>query len=207
MARIELEIDNTRVAAPFDGILDRLPVEIGAYLQGGDEVARLLEQDPIVFVGYVSQQERHRLVLGDRGIAYLGTGLVAEGEVTYIAVEPDPITRTYKVELQIPNPDGSLVSGITAELRIPVRFVSAIQLSPALLSLDNGDELGIKVVNQQDRVEFLPVQVIRSTADGLWIAGLPENIRIITVGQGFVRVGDKVIAVDESEISNRATGD
>ncbi len=207
VARIELEIDNTRVAAPFDGILDRLPVEVGAYLQGGDEVARLLEQDPIVFVGYVSQLERHRLVLGDKGIAYLVTGLVAEGEVTYIAVEPDPITRTYKVEMQIPNPDGSLVSGITAELRIPVRFVSAIRLSPALLSLNNGDELGIKVVNQQDRVEFLPVQVIRSTADGLWIAGLPENIRIITVGQGFVRVGEKVIAVDESQISNRATGD
>ncbi len=204
---IELEISNTRVVAPFDGILDRLPIEVGAYLQIGDEVARLLEQDPIIFAGYVSQQERHRLVLGDKGIVHLVTGLVAEGEVSYIAAEADPITRTFKVELHIPNPGGSFVSGITAELHIPVRFVSAIQLSPALLSLSNSDELGIKVVNRQNRVEFLPVQIVRSTAEGLWISGLPEGIRIITVGHGFVRAGDQVVAVDESKISNKVTGD
>ncbi|MDH5356970.1 MAG: efflux RND transporter periplasmic adaptor subunit, partial [Gammaproteobacteria bacterium] len=76
--RIELEISNTRITAPFDGILDRLPVEVGSYLKAGDEVGHLLEQDPIIFVGYVSQQERHRLVLGDRGIARLVTGAVVE---------------------------------------------------------------------------------------------------------------------------------
>ena len=203
---IELEIRNTRLAAPFDGILDRLSVEEGSYLKVGDEVARLLEQDPIIFVGYVSQQERHRLVLGDKGIAYLVTGMVVEGELRYIASEADPVTRTFRVELQVPNPDGSIVSGITAEIRIAVRYVSAFQLSPALLSLSNTDILGVKTVNKQSRVEFLPVQVVKSTADGIWITGLPKDIRIITVGQGFVRAGDKVIAVDEQEINESTTG-
>lgn len=207
VARIELEIRNTRVLAPFNGILDRLPVEVGAYLQGGEEVARLLDQDPVIFVGYVSQLERHNLVLGDKGIVHLVTGQVVEGELRYVAAEADPITRTFKVELQVPNPDRSLVSGITAELRIPVRFVSAFQLSPALLSLNNSDQLGIKIVNQQERVEFVPVQVVRSTADGVWVTGLPTGMRVITVGQGFVRAGDKVIAVDESAITSKATGD
>jgi multidrug efflux system membrane fusion protein len=203
--RIKLEIRNTRVLAPFDGILDRLPVEVGSYLKIGDEVGRLLEQDPIIFVGYVSQLERHRLVMGDVGIARLVTGMVVEGELRYIASEADPITRTFRVELQIPNPDGSLVSGITAELSIPVRQVSAFQLSPALLSLNNADQLGIKIVNDQNRVEFLPVQVVKSTAGGLWISGLPKGIRIISVGQGFVRAGDEVIAVDEREIIEGTT--
>jgi multidrug efflux system membrane fusion protein len=203
--RIELEIRNTRVTAPFDGILDRLPVEVGSYLNAGDEVGRLLDQDPIIFVGYVSQQERHRLVLGDRGIARLVTGAVVEGELRYIASEADPITRTFRVELQIPNPDRSLVSGITAEISIPVRFVSAIQLSSALLSLSNDDILGVKIVNAQDRVEFLPIQVVKSSPNGLWISGLPKGIRVITVGQGFVRVGDKVIAIDEREITDIKT--
>jgi len=203
--RIKLEIRNTRVIAPFDGILDRLPVEVGSYLKIGDEVGRLLEQDPIIFVGYVSQLERHRLVMGDVGVARLVTGMVVEGELRYIASEADPITRTFRVELQIPNPDGSLVSGITAELSIPVRQVSAFQLSPALLSLNNTDQLGVKIVNDQNRVEFLPVQVVKSTADGLWISGLPKGIRIITVGQGFVRAGDEVIAVDEREIIEGTT--
>ena len=205
VARIDLEIRNTRVIAPFDGILDSLPVEVGSYLKVGDEVGRLLEQDPIIFVGYVSQQERHRLVLGDRGIARLVTGAVVEGELRYIASESDPITRTFRVELQIPNPDRSLVSGITAEISIPVRFVSAIQLSSALLSLSNDDVLGVKIVNAQDRVEFLPIQIVKSTTDGLWITGLPKEVRVITVGQGFVQPGDKVIAVDEQEIAGSKT--
>jgi multidrug efflux system membrane fusion protein len=203
--RIELEIRNTRILAPFDGILDSLPVEVGSYLKAGDEIGRLLEQDPIIFVGYVSQQERHRLVLGDRGIARLVTGAVAEGELRYISSEADPFTRTFRVELQTPNPDRSLVSGITAEISIPVRSVSAIQLSSALLSLNSEDILGVKTVNAQDRVEFLPIQIVKSSPNGLWISGLPKEIRVITVGQGFVRTGDKVIAIDEQEIAGSET--
>ncbi|MDH3450687.1 MAG: efflux RND transporter periplasmic adaptor subunit, partial [Gammaproteobacteria bacterium] len=185
VAAIELEIRNTRVTAPFDGILNRLPVEVGSYLNVGDEIGRLLELDPAIFVGYVSQHERNRLVLGDKGIARFVTGMVAEGELRYVAAEADPVTRTFRVELEIPNPDGSLVSGLTAEVRIPVRYVSAFVLSPALLSLNASDVLGIKVVNSDDRVEFMPVEVVRSTAEGLWISGLPEDTRIITVGQVF----------------------
>ncbi len=207
VAAIQLEIRNTRVVAPFDGILDRLPVEVGSYLNVGDEIGRLLELNPVIFVGYVSQHERNRLVLGDKGIARLVTGMVAEGELRYIAAEADPVTRTFRVELEIPNPDGSLVSGLTAEVRIPVRYVSAFVLSPALLSLNASDVLGIKVVNREDRVEFLPVTVIKSTAEGLWISGLSEDTRIITVGQGFVHDGEKVIAVDEREIGATTAGE
>ena len=207
VAAIELEIRNTRVTAPFDGILNRLPVEVGSYLNVGDEIGRLLELDPAIFVGYVSQHERNRLVLGDKGIARFVTGMVAEGELRYVAAEADPVTRTFRVELEIPNPDGSLVSGLTAEVRIPVRYVSAFVLSPALLSLNASDVLGIKVVNSDDRVEFLPVEVVRSTAEGLWISGLPEDTRIITVGQGFVFAGEKVIAVDEREIDADPAGE
>jgi multidrug efflux system membrane fusion protein len=207
VAQIELEIRNTVIKAPFSGILDRLPVEVGAYLAPGDEVARLLDQDPIVFVGYASQQERHRLVLGDRGIAHLVTGLIAEGEVRYVAAEADPDTRTFKVEVHIPNPGGALVSGTTAEMRIPVRFVSALEVSPALLSLDSRDQLGIKVVNAQDVVEFVPVHMLRATAQGMWISGIADDVRIITVGQGFVRAGEKVVAIDEHSLSNASGGD
>ncbi len=202
---IEVEIRNTHLVAPFDGILERLQVEVGAYVKGGDEVARVLELDPIIFVGYVSQLERHRLVLGDKGIAHLVTGQAVEGTLRYIASEADPATRTFRVEFQIPNPDDSLVSGITAELHIPIRFVSAFQLSPALLSLNNADRLGVKIVNEENRVEFLQLQVVKSTSDGLWVSGLPRGTRIITVGQGFVHVGDKVVAIDERDIKGDTT--
>jgi len=88
-----------------------------------------------------------------------------------------------------------------------VRYVSAFVLSPALLSLNASDVLGVKFVNSDDRVEFMPVEVVRSTAEGLWISGLHEDTRIITVGQGFVHAGEKVIAVDEREIDAGSAGE
>ncbi len=202
--RIQTEIDNTTLRAPFDGILVERPVEIGTFVAVGDEVARILEQDPMLVTGAVTQQDVRRLVLGDRGVVRLVTGQLAEGEVRYIASESDPATRTFRIEMAVPNPGGALVSGVSAEIHIPVGSVTAYHVSPALLSLNEADELGIMSVNSENIVEFHPVDIVRATADGLWIAGVPSDVRIITVGQGFVRRGERVTAVSEAEVA--ATG-
>ncbi len=193
--RIEVAISNTVVRAPFDGVLDDRPIEVGAYVQPGDVVARILDQDPILAVGSVTQLERGGLVLGDQGLARLITGQVAEGKIRYIAAEAEEATRTFRVELELANPDATLVAGITAEISIPVRTVTAYRISPALLSLNRSDVLGVKGVDDGDVVRFYPVQIVRATADDLWISGLPKDVRVITVGQGFVQAGERVTPV------------
>jgi multidrug efflux system membrane fusion protein len=202
--RIAVEVANTTVRAPFDGVLDRRPVEIGTYVTDGDEVGRILDTDPMLVTGAVTQQDRKRLVLGDHGIARLVTGQVVEGRVRYVASESASATRAFRVEMEVPNPDGALVSGVTAELSIPVQVVSAHHLSSALLSLSSSDEIGVKVVDDQDRVEFRPVKIVRASAEGMWVSGLPPQARVITVGHGFVRAGDRVRAVPEEQVSGGA---
>jgi multidrug efflux system membrane fusion protein len=200
--QIEIEIANTTVNAPFAGVLDRRPVEIGTFAKSGDELARIIEQDPMLVVGSVTQLDRHLLVLGDPGVARLITGQVVTGLIRYIGSEADEATRTFRVELEVPNPDGAVVAGTTAEISIPVRSVIAHQVSPALLSQDRLDAVGIKAVALDDTVTFHPVEVIRSSADGLWVSGLPQDARVITVGHGFVRVGEEVRAVPEESIAD-----
>ncbi len=202
--RIEVGISNTIVRAPFNGVLDDRPIEVGTYVQSGDVVARILEQNPILAVGSVTQLERSRLVLGDQGLARLITGQVADGKIRYIASEAEEATRTFRVELELPNPDRMLVAGITTEISIPVRTIAAYRISPALLSLSSTDELGIKGVDNEDMVQFYPVQIVRATADDLWISGLPQGVRIITVGQGFVRPGERVQPVAEDDVAKAA---
>jgi multidrug efflux system membrane fusion protein len=102
------------------------------------------------------------------------------------------------VELALDNADGALASGVTAELRIPVGTVLAHKVSPAVLTLDDDGTLGVKVVNERGAVEFYPADVAVSTSDGVWLAGLPDNANVITVGQGFVRAGEQVAAVPET---------
>lgn len=192
--RVEVEIGNSVVTAPFDGVLHTRPVEIGDFLSEGNEIGRIIELDPILVTGDVTQRDLMDLRVGARGIARLITGKQLEGRLRYVASEADGSTRTFRVELQVDNPDGAVVSGTTAELRIPAEELSAHYISPALLSLNGRDEIGVKSVNDDGVVVFHGVDIVRAGADGVWVSGLPERVRVITVGQGFVREGDRVEA-------------
>ena len=70
-----------------------------------------------------------------------------------------------------------------------------MKVTPAMLALDESGNLGVKTLDE-DLVEFIPVQLVKAEQDGVWLTGLGEKVRIITIGQGFVRNGDKVIAIE-----------
>jgi multidrug efflux system membrane fusion protein len=198
VARIEVNIDQTEIRAPFAGIVERRPVELGDYLKAGSVVATIVDQDPYLVVGQVSEREVSYLRRGMPGTARLPGGQEMSGKLRFIATKADPLTRTFRVELRVPNTKRLLRDGLTAELRIAVETVSAHFVSPALLTLDDGGVIGLKTVNAEGVVEFHPVRIFSAGATGVWLAGLPENVRAITVGQEFVRPGERVTAVAEA---------
>ncbi len=192
--RVEVALSHSSLVAPFDGVLHTRPVEIGDFIAEGKEVARIIELDPILITGDVTQRELDYLKVGAQGSAKLLTGEQLEGVLRYVASESDGVTRTFRVELEVANPGGKVVSGTTAELRIPAEQLSAHYISPALLSLNSQDQIGVKSIDDDGVVIFHVVDIVRSGADGVWVAGLPQRVRVITVGQGFVRAGDRVEA-------------
>jgi membrane fusion protein, multidrug efflux system len=125
-------------------------------------------------------------------------GTLREGRVHYIAARADTATRTFRVEIRVPNPDRSLPSGISARVEIPVEVVRAHRVSPALVTLDDRGRLGVKTVEDDDRVTFHLIDPMRADVEGLWVTGLPERARVITVGQGFVNAGDPVRVTPEA---------
>lgn len=204
LERARLELAHTEIKAPFKGILEERPVEIGDYVDSGDAVATVIEQDPFLVVGEVAETEIAGLRPGMAGRARLITGETVEGKLRFVGSRADPATRTIRVELEVPNPDGRFVAGVSAELRIAYAEVAAHRLSPALLTLNDEGALGVKSVDADDRVVFHPASVVRAGADAVWLAGLPEPLRLITVGQGFVRAGDRVRPVPEAAVDEGA---
>ena len=192
LARVEVEITNSVLVAPFDGVLNTRPVEVGDFVAEGKQVAQIIELNPILVTGDVTQTELGQLRVGARGGAKLITGEDLEGIIRYVASEADQATRTFRVELEVDNPDRTVVSGTTAQMRIPAETVSAHYISPALLSLNSQDQIGVKSVNDDGIVVFYDVDIVRTGVDGVWVTGLPERTRVIIVGQGFVREGDRV---------------
>ena len=198
LAKVEVDLANTRLLAPFAGRLDQRMVEIGDYVNDGNAIGRIIQEDPILVVGHVTQQNRHRVRLGDTGEAHLITGRTVTGRVRYVAAESDATTRTFRVALEVPNADGAILSGISAEIRIPGAASAAHLVSPALLALDAQGRLGIKDVGDDGVVAFHPVEIVRADEGGIWVSGLPDPVRVITVGHGFVHPGQQVEAVPMS---------
>ena len=195
LKRAELALADTVIEAPFAGILDRRHVEIGDYLDVGDPVASLLDQDPYLVIGEVTETDVGKLERGMAGTVRLATSEIAEGKLRYIASQSDEQTRTFEVELEVPNPSGRLAAGVSAEIRLSVEQVLAHKTSPSVLVLADDGTLGVKTVDDRDIVVFKAVDIARTEGNDVWLTGLPEEVRLITVGQGFVRDGADVLPV------------
>lgn len=195
LRRAQLDMQHLVVTAPYDGMLQSRAVEVGDFVSIGDPLAEVVDLDPLVVSANVSENEVGSLHTGMTGTVQLSNGLELKGTLTYIAPSAEVSTRTYRIELEVVNPSPHQRGGMTATLQIPLETVSAHKVSPALLSLDDAGELGIKSVDDSSIVHFYPVAIIKSERDGMWLSGLPDKVQLITVGQGFVRAGDHVIAV------------
>ncbi len=200
-ARLEVtqtELDRTRIQAPFAGVLELRPAEIGTLVERGDTVAELVDDQVLKAVGQVPQQSAAKLALGQQVTMRLLDGREAHGQITFLARVAESGTRSFRIEAEIPNPDGLLNAGVSAELRVAVGEEQAHFVSPAVLTLDDFGTVGIKSISSDDRVEFHPVKLVRTQVDGVWVSGLPAQVRVITQGQGFVASGEAVIPLPEA---------
>ncbi|MDH3976901.1 MAG: efflux RND transporter periplasmic adaptor subunit [Gammaproteobacteria bacterium] len=195
LIRAELDLEYMVVRAPFDGVLQDREVEIGDFVRTGDPVAMFVDNTSIIVTGTVAEQDAAYVKINDIGNASLATGQEVEGRIRYLSAVADPSTRTFNVELEVANPDGSLPAGVTAEIRLSGGQTMAQKVSPSMLSLNTGGDIGIKTVNELNQVEFHNVEVVASEIDGIWVTGMPDQARIITVGQGYVTPGQEVRAV------------
>ena len=192
--RLNINIANTVIRAPFDGVLNTRYVEQGDYVQSGDDIAMIADLDPLVVRAHVSENNISQLVVGqDAQIRLLHQDSLS-GKVRYIASVADDATNTFKIEVALTNSDSKLLAGLSSEVNISMNRVNAIKVSPALLALDEEGNIGVKTV-ENNHVKFTPINIVKSEKDGIWLSGLGEQTDIITLGQGFVRAGDKVEAI------------
>jgi len=192
--RLKLNLNNTVVRAPFDGVLNTRYVEQGDYVKDGDNVAMIADLDPLVVRAHVTENQVTQLQIGQSANVKLLNKQQAAGEVRYIASVADDATNTFKIEVAIKNSGNRLLAGLSGEVLIPFDQVPAIKISPALLALDELGNVGVKTV-VDNTVKFTPIDIVKTESDGIWLTGLGEHANIITLGQGFVRAGDIVESV------------
>ncbi|MGH6870168.1 MAG: efflux RND transporter periplasmic adaptor subunit [Rhizomicrobium sp.] len=194
---MDIDLANTRIKAPFDGIVDDRYVDEGDYMRVGDKCELVIAPEPFLAVGTVSEQDVSKIKDGQPADAKLVTGETVQGKVRFVASRADATTRTFRVEVELPNPDGKLRDGVSADIHIPVSQVLAQRISSGILVLDDNGVYGVRIV-ENGIVHFKAVNIVSDGVGGnIWVTGLPDHVTVITIGQQFVDDGSRVIAVPQ----------
>lgn len=187
--------------APFDGLLESDTAELGSLLQPGALCATLIQLDPMKLVGFATEVQVARLTEGARARARLTGAREVLGQVTFIARSADPQTRTFRVEVTVPNRDNSISDGLSADIMIEADGSVGHLIPASALTLNDAGALGLRLVDEDGLVSFAPVSVLRDTDKGIWLAGLPDEIGAIIVGQEFTREGALVDVTWQEEVA------
>lgn len=192
--RMTLELADTEIKAPFDGVIEDTPVKEGDVMGPGSDAACaiIVDINPMLIVGQVAEREVDEIAPGSQAEARLITGQTVTGKVRFVGSNADPQTRTFRIEVEVANADGALKSGVTTEIRLPTEPTLAHHISPAILNLDAKGVIGLKAIDENNVVSFVPVEIVGSDAGGVWVTGLPAKATVITVGQDYVNPGQKV---------------
>ncbi|MCR8825720.1 efflux RND transporter periplasmic adaptor subunit [Pseudosulfitobacter koreensis] len=189
VAAAETEIERLEIHAPFAGLLESDTAELGTLLQPGALCATVIQLDPIKLVAFVPETDVDRVHVGAIGGGRLAAGGDVQGRVTFLSRAADPTTRTFRVEIEIPNPDLRLRDGQTVEILIATDGAPAHLLPQSALTLNDEGTLGLRTLSPDSVVEFQPVKIVRDTPKGVWLTGLPETVDVIVVGQEYVTAG------------------
>ncbi len=188
----EADLDRIQVKAPFDGVIDEVNVELGSSVGQGGPVLTLLSLDPVMVKGEVSERDLGYVSVGDKAEAMLVNGEKVEGVVSYISRAASPATRTFRVEVDIPNPDLKIPAGMTAEITLRSASVDSVALPRSVVTLSGSGDLGIRAVDPANKVVFFPIDLVDDTPQGLILGGIPADAQVIVAGQDLVRDGEEV---------------
>ena len=118
VATAKKEIERLTITAPFEGALESDTAEIGSLLQPGDLCGTIIQLNPIKLVGFLPETELFRVKLGASVRAQLTSGQQIEGNVTFLSRSADSKTRTFRVEVNVPNDGLEIRDGQTVEIAI-----------------------------------------------------------------------------------------
>jgi multidrug efflux system membrane fusion protein len=203
LAVAEAERDRGVVRAPWTGVVNDVMVDAGdaAFSFQGRELAKLVSLDPMLAVVEVAERKLAGIRVGEPAKVQLVTGETAAGRIRFVAKTASQTTRTYRVEVELPNPDGAIPDGITAEVSVQLAQVAATRVPRSALTIASNGDIGVRSVGANGRVGFLPVNVVEDQQSQMWVAGIPDRARVIVRGQDFVRDGQEVEAVEAEELT------
>lgn len=193
-----VELNRTEVKAPFRGYLEKV-IKPGNFINRGEVCAVIIELDPVTFVAEVPEADIKNVMRGQNVTIKLVTGETISSKLSFVSKSATPSTRSFRVEAEVKNPDGLIRDGITGTLQIQTNKILANKISPSILLLSDSGTIGVRIVNADNIVKFMPIKILEDVQNGIWVKGIPDSSNIIIRGQGFVENGEKVKPIPQDQ--------
>jgi RND family efflux transporter MFP subunit len=202
LARLQ-EIQNYRsVKAPFDGVITLRNVDVGALVNTGNTLLfRIAQTGTLRTYVNVPQAEASSIHVGQMAVLTVSNfpGRTFKGIVERTANALDPASRTMLVEVDVPNPDGTLLPGTYADVNLSSSRNNAPLVLPATSILFRTDGAQVAVVQPDGNIHLQKVTVGRDYGDRVEILqGLSTRETIVAAPGDAAREGTKIIPVSST---------
>jgi multidrug efflux system membrane fusion protein len=192
LERTTLDLDNLSIKAPFAGVVERRPVEVGDFVQPGDLCAQVVELNPLKVSAEITEQEIGKISLTRGAQLTLVNGETLSGNISYLSRQANPVTRSFRIEATIANPQLRFLAGMSGSLQIAAEPMAAHLIPSSLVVLDDAGRLVVRAVDDQGIIKTLSVVNVGENSDGVWVTGLPDRVALVTIGQNYVSEAERV---------------
>ncbi len=190
-----IQSGRTYVKAPFAGLVSTVPLERGEFTPPGGVIARVIQLDPAVVS--VSVADRDVGTLSEGGTASVTTGGLARptiGKISRIDPAADLRTRSFVVEVEVPNPDGKLRPGMIATVDFQSETTSEQIIVPQDLLVTKLEDNGVFVVEDDSVARWRPLVLGAVLQDQVVVLeGLSPGETVVSVGHRGLVDGDPLL--------------
>jgi len=189
VAAAQARLARACIIAPISGILNRVSVEEGEYVQPGALVAQIVELDPVKAVVHVPEHDIQHLRTGAKALISAnvkGSKIDLPGTITYISELADVQTRCTRMEITVDNPERMLHTGRIVRARLTRRVLKDVIMIPlaAVIPMEYGK--AVYVVNDGKALRReVTLGLIRGWKVQI-AGGLDAGDRLIVAGHRFV---------------------
>jgi multidrug efflux system membrane fusion protein len=187
------DYENSFVKAPISGFIEEKNVSLGDYVKEDTVLYKIISQDEMLLVGYLSQNQIGKVKLGQKAYGTFVNGKTVEGQVTFISQKADELTKTYKMEVTVKKQSDKfrVIQGLTVSISIPGEDINVYKIPHSAMVIADDGKVGIRSVNAQNVVEFKEAKLVKDThnAQFVTIEKAEGDLNLITRGQIDVKEG------------------
>jgi RND family efflux transporter MFP subunit len=205
---LKINLANTVLVAPMDGVVSKRNLDPGAFAGGNTVVLSLVDIGTVRLIANLVERDFKRVEQGGQALVEVDAfpGEQFRGRVSRVAPVFDPGTRTATMEIAIPNPGFRLKPGMYARVRLTADSKPNALAVPRNAVVDVGGRRGVYLVDG-DVARFQPVETGLSDGDFIEVvSGLEEGARLVTVGALAIRDGERVSVIGAGGRGGREAG-